>query len=94
MEVPRNDRAAFCIARSRRACPTKKPVHVVVRSRAEIKQIFSSSPYPAGPSELEGYTGTQVGGTGTYRLTVDAQGVVTQVTILKGFTVTAVYAIL
>ena len=33
----------------------------------------------------------QVGGTGTYRLTVDAQGAVTQVTILKGFTVAAVY---
>jgi hypothetical protein len=68
-----------------------KPVHVVVRSRAEIKQIFSYSPYPAVPSELEGYAGSQVGGTGTYRLTVDAQGAVTQVNILKGFTVTAVY---
>ena len=33
----------------------------------------------------------QVGGTGTYRLTVDAHGAVTQVTILKGFTVAAVY---
>jgi hypothetical protein len=35
--------------------------------------------------------GSQVGGTGTYRLIVDAQGAVNQVTILKGFTVTAVY---
>lgn len=68
-----------------------KPVHVVVRSRAEIKQTFTYSPYPAVPSELEGYVGSQVGGTGTYRLSVDAQGTVTQVTILKGFTVTAVY---
>jgi hypothetical protein len=32
-----------------------------------------------------------VGGTGSYRLTVDAQGMVTQVTILEGFTVAAVY---
>jgi hypothetical protein len=32
-----------------------------------------------------------MGGTGTYRLNVDAQGAVTQVTILKAFTVTAVY---
>jgi hypothetical protein len=71
--------------------PETKPVHLVVRSRAEIKQIFNYSPYPAVPSELEGYAGSQVGGTGTYRLTVDAQGTVTQVTILKGFTVTAVY---
>jgi hypothetical protein len=70
----------------------RKPVHLVVRSAAEIKQIFTYSPYPAVPSELEGYAGSQVGGTGTYRLTVDAQGAVTQVTILKGFTVTAVYA--
>jgi hypothetical protein len=68
-----------------------RPVHVVVRSRAEIKQTFSYSPYPAVPSELEGYGGSQVGGIGTYRLSVDAQGAVTQVTILKGFTVTAVY---
>jgi hypothetical protein len=68
-----------------------KPVHFVVRSRPEIRQIFSYSPYPAVPSELEGYAGTQVGGAGTYRLSVDAQGAVIQVTILKGFTVTAVY---
>ena len=32
-----------------------------------------------------------MGGTGTYRLNVDAQGAVNQVTILKGFTVTTVY---
>ena len=68
-----------------------KPVHLVVRSSAEIKQTFTYSPYPAVPDELEGYAGSQVGGTGTYRLTVDAQGAVTQVTILKTFTVTAVY---
>jgi hypothetical protein len=70
--------------------PLKKPVHLVVRSQAEIKQIFTYSPHPAVPSELEGYAGSQVGGTGTYRLVVDAQGAVNQVTILKGFTVTAV----
>jgi hypothetical protein len=68
-----------------------KPVHLVVRSRAEIKQTFTYSPYPAVPDELEGYAGSQVGGTGTYRLTVDAQGAVSQVTILKAFTVTAIY---
>jgi hypothetical protein len=71
--------------------PEKKPVHLVVRSREEIKQTFTYSPYPAVPDELEGYAGTQVGGTGTYRLIFDAQGAVNQVTILKGFTVTAVY---
>jgi hypothetical protein len=71
--------------------PEKKPVYLVVRSRAEIKQTFTYSPYPAVPSELDGYAGSQVGGAGTYRMTVDAQGAVTQVTILKGFTVAAVY---
>ena len=71
--------------------PATKPVHLVVRSRAEIKQTFTYSPYPSVPSELEGYAGSQVGGMGTYRLSVDAQGTVTQVTVFKGFTVTAVY---
>ena len=71
--------------------PETKPVHLAVRSRAEIKQTFQYSPFPAIPSELEGYGGSQVGGTGTYRLTVDTQGAVTEVTILKGFTVAAVY---
>jgi hypothetical protein len=71
--------------------PDQKPVRLIVRSTAEIKQTFTYSPFPAIPSELEGYGGSQVGGTGSYRLTVDAQGTVTQVTILKGFTVAAVY---
>ena len=69
----------------------KKPVHLVVRSRAEIKQTFTYSPFPTIPTELEGYGGSKVGGTGSYRLAVDAQGAVTQVAILKGFTVAAVY---
>jgi hypothetical protein len=68
-----------------------RPVHLVVRSSAEIKQTFTYSPYPAVPDELEGYAGSQVGGTGTYRLIVDPKGAVTQVTILKGFTVDAIY---
>jgi hypothetical protein len=68
-----------------------KVLHIVVRSRADMKQTFTYSPYPVVPNELQGYAGSQVGGTGTYRLSVDAQGVVTQVAILKGFTVTAAY---
>jgi hypothetical protein len=76
---------------SANASRPEKPVHIVVRSRAEIKGAFTYSPYPTVPSELEGYAGSQVGGIATYRLSVDAQGAVTKVTILKGFTVTAVY---
>src|SRR5438874_8175646 len=71
--------------------PEKKAVHLVVRSATDIKQTFTYSPRPAVPSELEGYAGSQVGGTGTYRLAVDAQGAVNQVTILKGFNVNSVY---
>ena len=63
----------------------------MVKSRAEIKQIFPYSPHPAVPSELEGYAGSQMAATGTYRTSVDAQGKLIQVTILKGFTATAVY---
>ena len=69
----------------------RQPVHLVIRSRAEIKQIFTYFPYPAVPPELQGYAGSKVGGVGLYRLKVDAQGAVTQVTTLKGFTVAAVY---
>ena len=69
----------------------KKPVHHSVRSQADIKQTFTYSPHPSVPDELQGYAGSQVGGTGTYRMVVDAQGKVNQVTISKGFVVTAVY---
>jgi hypothetical protein len=69
----------------------RQPVHLVIKSRAEIKQVFTYFPYPAVPTELQGYAGSKVGGIGLYRLTVDAQGAVTQATILKGFTVAAVY---
>ena len=86
-EPPKQPKATVAnVSRSER-----KPIHLVVRSRAEMKQIFKYSPYPAVPSELQGYEGTQMGGTGTYRLGVDAQGAVTQVTILKGFIVTVVH---
>ena len=69
----------------------KRPVHITVRSQSEIKQTFTYFPHPAIPDELQGYAGTQVGGTGTYRMIVDPQGAVSQVTIVKGFIVTAVY---
>ena len=71
--------------------PQIQPVHLVVRSQADIKQIFTQAPYPALPSELQGYGGSQVGGTGNYRLSLDPRGAVTQVTILKPFMVSAVY---
>ena len=48
----------------------KNPVHLSVRSQADIKQTFTYSPHPSVPDELQGYAGSQVGGTGTYRLTL------------------------
>ena len=86
-EPPKQTRAGS--ANASRA--EKRPVHITVRSQPEIKQTFTYSPHPAIPDELQGYAGTQVGGTGTYRIIVDPQGAVSQVTIVKGFTVTAVY---
>jgi len=69
----------------------KQPVHITVRSQSEIRQTFAYFPHPAIPDELQGYAGTQVSGTGAYRMIVDPQGAVSQVSIVKGFTVTAVY---
>jgi hypothetical protein len=69
----------------------KRPVHITIRSQSEIKQTFTYSPHPAIPDELQGYAGSQVRGTGTYRMIVDPQGAVTQVAIMKGFAVTSVY---
>jgi hypothetical protein len=69
----------------------KTPVYLVAKSRADIKQIFTYFPYPAVPTELQGYAGSKVSGAGIYRVVVDAHGAVNQVTTLKGFTVLAVY---
>src|SRR5205809_5059971 len=79
------------VSSENRARSETRPVHLVVKSREELKQIFTYLPYPAVPSDLQGYEVSQVGGTGTYGLVVDAQRAVTQVTILKGFTVTEIY---
>jgi TonB family C-terminal domain len=57
---------------------TKQPVHLVVRSDADARQIFSYFPYPT-------LSQSNITGTGTYRLTVDSQGAVTQIQILKRF---------
>lgn len=56
--------------------PEREPVHLVVKSRADQNQIFSYHPYPAIPNEIRW---SEMYGTGMYRLTVDAQGAVTQV---------------
>ena len=69
----------------RKACPSCREVFGGDKTDIYLLSVSRRS------RELEGYAGSQVGGTGTYRLIVDAQGTVTQVTILKGFTVTAIY---
>ncbi len=74
-----------------RARSEKEPIHLVLKSRADLKQIFTYYPYPAMPAEVQGYDGSKLTGAGMYRLTVDAQGAVSQVQILKPFMVSAAY---
>lgn len=62
--------------------PKSEPVYLVVKSRADQNQIFSYHPYPAFENEIRF---SKITGTGMYRLTVDAQGAVTQIQILKRF---------
>ena len=56
------------------------PVHLVVHSGPEAKQIFTYFPYPDIPAQ---YRLATISGTGIYRLTVDPQGKVTEIKILK-----------
>ena len=55
-------------------------VHVVLHSTPEFKQIFTYFPYPSIPAQ---YRFAKLSGTGVYRLTVDPQGNVTEIKILK-----------
>jgi TonB family protein len=68
---------------------TKEPVHLVVNSDAQAKQVFTYFPYPIPPNE---YRFSNLATTGMYRLTIDAEGVVTQIQILKRFGVPAIDA--
>src|SRR5258707_12570737 len=76
-------------ASSANPSPEKKAVHLVVRSRAEIKQTFNYSPFPAIPSELESYGASQVGWTSTYHITVVTQGASKRMATLKASSVPA-----
>lgn len=70
----------------------KGAIHLVLKSREDLKQLFTYYPYPSMPAEVQGYDGTKLTGAGTYRLTVDAQGAVKQVQILKPFMVWAAHS--
>ena len=68
-------------ATSSNALSSKKDVvHLVIHSGAEAKQLFTYFPYPEIPSQ---YRLSKISGTGVYRLTVDPQGKVTEIKILK-----------
>src|ERR1700680_1286969 len=58
----------------------KAAVHLVPHSTAEMRQIFRYFPYPELPSQ---YRFSKISGEGNYRLTVDPQGNVTEIKILK-----------
>jgi TonB family protein len=55
-------------------------VHLVIRSGSDLKEIFTYFPYPDIPAQ---YRFATISGTGVYRLTVDPQGKVTEIKILK-----------
>jgi hypothetical protein len=52
----------------------------VVKSAADLKQVFTYYPKPVLPTE---YQFANVSGTRVYRLTIDPQGAVTHIQILK-----------
>ena len=58
----------------------KDAVSLAPRSPGEMKQIFSYFPYPQIPSQ---YRFAKINATGSYRLTIDPQGNVTEIKILK-----------
>jgi hypothetical protein len=58
----------------------KEPVHLVVKSGAQLKEIFTYFPYPQIPTE---YKFANISGIGVYRLTINPQGAVTEIKILK-----------
>jgi hypothetical protein len=62
------------------ASSTKTPVHIVVRSEADLKQTFTYFPRPMLSTEHDSF---RVTGAGIYRLTVDRRGNVTEIKILK-----------
>jgi TonB family protein len=55
-------------------------VHIVIRSGSDLKEIFTYFPRPILPNE---HNILKISGSGAYRLTVDRQGNVTEIKILK-----------
>lgn len=70
--------------RPKESCSTSSSktdvIHLVIRSGSDLKQIFTYFPYPDIPAQ---YRFAKMSGTGIYRLTVDPQGKVTEIKILK-----------
>lgn len=58
----------------------KEVLHVTVHSESDLKQIFTYFPRPILPNE---HNIVKISGSGVYRLTVDPQGNVTEIKILK-----------
>ena len=67
-------------AATRPASGKTDAVHLVVHSGPEAKQIFTYFPYPDIPAR---YRFAKISGTGIYRLTVNPQGNVVEIKILK-----------
>lgn len=65
-------------AKKKAAASTGSPEHLVVTSAADAKKIFTYFPYPQAPTGLQSPNVS-----GIFELTVDPQGSVTQVKIVK-----------
>jgi hypothetical protein len=63
------------------AASKKEVVHIVIGSGSDLKQVFTYFPYPTPPWPIS--LPKNQWRTGVYRLTVDPQGNVTQIKILK-----------
>ena len=59
----------------------KEVVHLVVGVGSNLKQIFTYCPFPTLPTSE--YQRLRISGSGVYRLTVDQEGNVTEIKILK-----------
>lgn len=65
-------------AKSSPGSSKKEPVHLVVKSGAQLKEIFTYFPYPVPPTGLQSPNVS-----GLYQLTIDPQGTVSQIKIVK-----------
>jgi outer membrane biosynthesis protein TonB len=78
MMLPITSPGQAASAKKKAAPSTGSPEHLVITSEADAKKIFTYFPYPQAPTGLQSPNVS-----GIFELTVDPQGSVTQVKIIK-----------